>query len=204
MNTRGNVFFMLPQSRSLFRLPRRMFINSVWNLSLELLLRHKVKSAVKSLSTAADLHYSRLSAECVLCLFSTQPLQCCLSANAYCLIIAMCVRAFAPCASVVHQAISIKHSAPEHRSVSGHLCPLAVSAHLPPAACVWNINQKPCIIKGVDEGRLRAEDRIQSNSLVNCDPVWSAGRRPVFYIRELLTCCDDATCSVQPSSWLTG
>lgn len=90
MNTRGNVFFMLPQSRSLFRLPHRMFINSVWNLSLELLLRHKVKSAVKSLSTAADLHYSRLSAECVLCLFSTQPLQCCLSANAYCLIIAMC------------------------------------------------------------------------------------------------------------------
>lgn len=87
MTTRGNVYFMLPQSRSLFRLPCCMFIS----LKFEL-LRHKVKSAVKStaLSTAADLHYSRLSADCVLCSFSTQPLQCCLSANAYCLIIAMC------------------------------------------------------------------------------------------------------------------
>lgn len=142
----------------------------------------------KSLNSTADLHYGHLkalhssmsmylSAKCVFCLFSTQP-SVPLSANTYCLIIVMCVSNCLVCycdaPSNFNQILNNGALECVQPSMSAyHICPFTTRV------CA-EYKSKALHYLESERGE-RQRERIQSNSLVNCDPVWSAWQWSVLY-----------------------
>lgn len=121
-----------------------------------------------------------------------------LSANAYCLIIAMCVSNCLVCSCDApgnfNQALNNGALECVQPSMSAyHICPFTtrVCAEYKSAALHYLESERQT--RGE---RQRERERIQSNSLVNCDPVWSVRQWAMLYSRilkegKLLTCYYD-------------
>lgn len=142
----------------------------------------------KDTTLSTDLHHGHLkalhssvstylSAKCVLCLSSTQP-PVLLSAIAWCLIIAMCVSNCLVCycdaRSNFNQALNNGALECVQPSMSAyHICPFTTRV------CAEYKSEALALF------REWKRERIQSNSLVNCDPVWSVRQWSVLYWGDL-------------------